>query len=157
MGGEGPCGSSGDGGSSNCGGLGVFEPCLGISGDSELLASTHSSSWSSSPIENCARPLDGTLRELPFRELDPSWDFAAPATLPADPLRFKEFVDEFFSIDTFDPVLGRLTLELLRFICVGVGLDGGVCEGVLICCLDGACSSVVCTAVNLDNLLRFLP
>ncbi len=105
-----------------------------MSGDCEPLASTHSSSWSSSPIENFARPLDGTSAEVPFRELGLEADFALLATFPADPLRLREVCDELFCIDTFDPVLGRLTMELLRFICVEVGLKEGVSERVLTCC-----------------------
>lgn len=112
-----------------------------MSGDWEPLAATHSSSWSSSPIENFALPLEGTSPELPFRKLGVIWDSAAPGILAADTLRFKDVVEGSLCIEALEPVWVRLMLELFRFTCAGVGLDEGFCGCDLACCFGGARSS----------------
>ena len=61
--------------------------------------------------------------------------FAALARFAADPLCLRLVFEEFFLKETFEPALGRLTLELfelLRLICCDVGLDEGICDFALV-------------------------
>ena len=77
--------------------------------------------------------------------------------VPEEPLRLRDTFDKFFFTDVFDPMRGKVTLELFRRMSWVDGLVEGVWIFTFACCLATPFSSAPCAVVGLVNLLRFLP
>ena len=84
-------------------------------------------------------------------------DFDWFPNLAADRFLRSDTFELVFFMDAFDSVLGKLALELFRFMFGVIGLVDGLCDADLVWCLVCPLPSLVFPGPNFDSLFRPLP